>query len=1165
MALELMEDEVPEAVTSWQDAYPEGSIRLAEISVFNWGTFSGLHTGAIDPQGTLVSGHTGAGKSTFIDALQPLLLPPRYTRFNTAAAQAEEKDRSMVTYIRGRLGSISDGNGRSTGKYKRTGETLSGIRALYRTERSNEITLAALFWMGADGSALGDVSRGYLVASGNYSLKTFLDAIRHREKGSIRWDNLSSQYKGRKDITVTQSFDAYAAAYRKHLWMPDEKAPALLARAMGLKRINDLTTMVRELVLEEPDTRDMGLQAIKEFSDLKAIHGELVGARLQHEALKLLPDRAEQRDREIKSRDQLQKLVNVLPAWHSARAIELLEEVIGDDRRQVQSLEKRQVELNKEVSDLQDELGKAIARYEAAGGANLDALETNLEREKDVLAQREANCTALHGVLQKLKIPAPDEGWTESELSDLKNQLQKDIDATGDQIEELKARQLGVLVQKEKLEEQSQGLKEELAELSKRKDSNIHSDYLRMRRLLADDTGILLGELPFLGELIDVKDTESVWRGAIERALGFERHKLIVSPQRRSEVRDYFDRTKFRMKVGFEVTSNNAGPATFRPDSYLRKLVWGDHPARDWLKRYLVDHHSLDCVARDQMEGRPYCMTVNGLVQYRVGSYIKDDTRDIHDPLHWHLGFNNEARKAALAGKLTGLLQQQQNQINDAADLGRQIRAKEAFGEEAKAVMQFDWASINFMASRAAVKSLEVAIEKLKRSERDLTTANLWVLQCKSNCNTANEMAQKAAAATELAKQALNRHESKVSGLRPRASQILDEAAAEELAARCRLHPMRKDDIERIDEIEGDRKAALQTDLDKARSAVSGSERFLTNVMAEYRGKFGDKVNDLLNPQRADDNETFSRIVRDWLKHFTDLVEGRLPDLVDRFQKSLNHQTTQSLSMIRQAIDAQRSEITDRIEQINSILEQTEIKDGTHLSLLATPLVLEPVQRFDDHLKAAIRLAAGSDPEAHFDALQALIKLLERATDSQTRFNQDTQCQLDARYRMAFSVREWRPPPGKTYTCPFADRQTVYDHADTTGASGGEKEGFSGFVVASALAYVLTPRGARKPSYCTVWLDEAFSNTSDGYAKRVLKVFRELGIHLNLITPFKNVELARSAVRSAVVVEKDSENDSFLSEVTWEEIDRQRLAAAAEDDPLLTEARRLNVSYEAAG
>jgi uncharacterized protein YPO0396 len=101
-------------------------------------------------------------------------------------------------------------------------------------------------------------------------------------------------------------------------------------------------------------------------------------------------------------------------------------------------------------------------------------------------------------------------------------------------------------------------------------------------------------------------------------------------------------------------------------------------------------------------------------------------------------------------------------------------------------------------------------------------------------------------------------------------------------------------------------------------------------------------------------------------------------------------------------------------------------------------------------------------------------------------------------------------------------------------------------VVAASLAYVLTPDGHDKPVYCTVFLDEAFSNTAESVSRRVLRVFRELHIHVNLITPYKNLNLARESARSLLIAERDADShESHLCELTWEEID-QRMAQARE-------------------
>lgn len=80
--------------TSFGDLFSTGQIRLAEISVYNWGSFHGLHTAVIDPEGTLITGDNGAGKSTLIDAHMALLNRPGQTSFNIAASQGDRSDRN---------------------------------------------------------------------------------------------------------------------------------------------------------------------------------------------------------------------------------------------------------------------------------------------------------------------------------------------------------------------------------------------------------------------------------------------------------------------------------------------------------------------------------------------------------------------------------------------------------------------------------------------------------------------------------------------------------------------------------------------------------------------------------------------------------------------------------------------------------------------------------------------------------------------------------------------------------------------------------------------------------------------------------------------------------------------------------------------------------------
>lgn len=80
-----------------------GQFRISKLQVFNWCTFSGVHDVPIAERGFLFVGRSGTGKTTLLDAISALLVPPKWVDFNAAAREGERRgcDRSLVSYVRG--------------------------------------------------------------------------------------------------------------------------------------------------------------------------------------------------------------------------------------------------------------------------------------------------------------------------------------------------------------------------------------------------------------------------------------------------------------------------------------------------------------------------------------------------------------------------------------------------------------------------------------------------------------------------------------------------------------------------------------------------------------------------------------------------------------------------------------------------------------------------------------------------------------------------------------------------------------------------------------------------------------------------------------------------------------------------------------------------------
>src|ERR1044071_8833630 len=90
---------------------PLPGFRLRRLEMLNWGTFhEKVAVLMADGRWTLLVGENGSGKSTAVDALRTLLVPPRLLNYNDASGDGRRpvgRDRSRRSYVRGAWASSS--------------------------------------------------------------------------------------------------------------------------------------------------------------------------------------------------------------------------------------------------------------------------------------------------------------------------------------------------------------------------------------------------------------------------------------------------------------------------------------------------------------------------------------------------------------------------------------------------------------------------------------------------------------------------------------------------------------------------------------------------------------------------------------------------------------------------------------------------------------------------------------------------------------------------------------------------------------------------------------------------------------------------------------------------------------------------------------------------
>ena len=126
-----------------------GQHRLVGLQLVNWGTFAEYHTVPISDRGFLLTGASGSGKSSLLDAISVVLVPAKWLDLNAAArdTNAKGRDRNLTSYIRGAWSRNTDEtSGEVATQYLRPGATWSAIGLRFSDGLGIETTLVRVFW-----------------------------------------------------------------------------------------------------------------------------------------------------------------------------------------------------------------------------------------------------------------------------------------------------------------------------------------------------------------------------------------------------------------------------------------------------------------------------------------------------------------------------------------------------------------------------------------------------------------------------------------------------------------------------------------------------------------------------------------------------------------------------------------------------------------------------------------------------------------------------------------------------------------------------------------------------------------------------------------------------------------------------------------------------------
>jgi uncharacterized protein YPO0396 len=1104
-------------------------MRLHRCEFFNWGTFHGHVWGLnLGGENTLLTGDIGSGKSTLVDAITTLLVPAQKITYNKAAG-AEAKERDLRSYVLGYYKSEKGESGLSARPValREHNNTYAVVLGQFRNEGfEQQVTLAQVF---SFKELHGQPTRFYVVAD------TLLNVTEHFTGFGPDINTLRRRLRAMPNVEVHDSFPPYGAAFRRRFGIENEQALDLFYQTVSMKSVGNLTDFVRQHMLEAFPVVPRIQALIAHFDDLNRAHEAVQRAKRQIGRLTPLIADYDQHAALSAEIARLRSCRDVLHGFFAGLKAELLENRLEGLSAELERLAIQIESLKTEERDRRsqrDDIKRAIAEN---GGDRIETLTKDISDKQTLKNERRARAQQYGRIAHEAKLPEASDADTF-----LKNRhaLVTESDAARVRSADLQNAITDETVLLRQSKSQHSEISHEIESLRKRR-SNIPANILALRDSLCQTLRLDEADLPFAGELIEVREEERSWEGAAERVLHNYGLSLLVPDDHYARVAEWVDRTHLRGRlVYYRVRERRpASLPELYPHSLVRKLaIRPDSPFYAWLEADLARRFNYACCdTLDQFRREDRALTQAGQIKGGAERHEKDDRYLINDRTRFVLGWSNEAKIAALRHQAEGIEQRMQVAGDKIAELDRQ---RSFFDERIgllgrlgvfESFRDLDWrpVAIEIEALEKEKRELEEGSDILRTLHEQLSAIDVAIDQTEADLTkVSGEQVRR----EEHRKQATNL----LNGCRVDVSAVTDLARSELFP---RLETMRTEaesrlTVESCDNRERDMRDRLQRLMDNETGKIERLRDKIVNAMTAYSQDY---------PAETREVDVSIEAAAEYRKMLAELVSDDLPRFEACFKELLNENTIREIANFQSQLNQERQSIRERIEKINQSMQAINFNPGRFIILEADQNGDIEIRDFQQELRACTEgtLTGTQDTEYSESKFLQVKGIIERFRGREGTTELDkrwTAKVTDVRNWFAFSASErWRE-----------DGREHEHYTDSGGKSGGQKEKLAYTILAASLAYQfgLEWGETRSRSFRFVLIDEAFGRGSDESTRYGLQLFQQLSLQLLIVTPLQKIHVIEPYVSAVGFVHSEDGSRSMLRNLTIEEYRAERMLRA---------------------
>lgn len=1094
--------------------------KLDYMEVWNWGTFNDK-VYRMNPHGnnSLLTGANASGKSTLIDALLALLVPQQRKRFYNQSSGTEKKgNRTDITYFFGNYGQQQEGEAGATSLKLRDKSARSVLLATFNNSDGRVVTLFQVrYYSGEELRTVYGMAHKHLTISQNFAAF---------DSNGVWRKQMEKEMNSGSSKRIVEFFNGPKAYEEKMLLvfgMRSDKALTLFNQIVGVKVLNDLDSFIRDNMLEERDAEEKYKELRENFQNLMDAKTNIEKTKEQIRQLEPIDKLAEDVLLIEKSIKELQSEKDIISYWFAVRNVKLCQEHLErckselrqlDDTIKANNAEKRRLDETK--SNLE------VAINSDSVGQQIKDIEKEIQNLKERFEERKKNEEKYNTLIHKLELP---QNVDSSTFQSNKVTFQKQKVALQELLDnELAERKRHLQNEKEDIEANIKNHFETIKYLREHK-NNISGRVAEIRDEIIQHIGATADEIPFIGELIRLKDDERKWESAIERILHNFALRLIVPEKYYRQVNEYVNNHNLRGRIVYQRYNYDAALREFvnrhaQDNSLLNKIEFKSNAQYiDWIEDRLYSEFNYTCV--DTLEDFNHinekAVTKEGLIKAKGGKHEKDDRPEISRREHYVLGWDNREKIAAIKKEYDNLRSQLTIKNNEIKELNNKRKETEERKETFSRLLDFekfddiDWQSYSIRinekneekkqleSTNDRVKTLQEQLEKVKQRITDIETQN----------------------------QNLSRQQGKLD----KDKKDTEERCSENSNALALMDTVDVDEFENsnpdlllvgLADMEA-RHKSLQNDIDnkiknkqteKNKKENEGRSKIIIfkNPTEEITTKFKDWRSDVNSlPDSVE-------LISEYQTFLKKLNEEALPSFEKRFNKYLHETVINNIYTFRQFFKDWESLINKTINQLNSYLRDINfnVYPETYIQLESTKKRNVNINEFVQMLEKAIpnmrEINSTIDGQRnHFE--QHVLPLMQRLQDEKWRKEV-----MDVRARFSYKAVEYHKADDL--------KQNTYESMGQL--SGGEKAQLTYTILGSAIAYQfgLTKHGCDS-SFRFIAIDEAFRAQDEDKARYLISLCKQLHLQLLVVTPSDNIHIVEDDISYVHYVERKG-NTSVL-------------------------------------